>query len=593
MAKTNWQMGETVMPSDLNELGREVNENIQQLNEATNLAEADTLVKRDFEGRFKSSAPIAFDDVARRVDVVVPPFVTTTGTGTSYIASFDPAYTVLLTGTRITIKVHAANTSNATVNVNGLGAKTIKKPNGSNLFAGNLKANSVYTLVFDGTDFILQGEGGSGTAQPSHVLSGKTFTNDDGEQVGTMVDRAGDTEALSSAVSGTTLRLRASEGYRDGVNDFVTLTDSNFIASNIKSGVTIHGLTGTYNKVYGSNDVLISGSMYPAKNQISVLRNVGDVYDIRAKSQPLFIDTNGDYYESVPNISNSLARYDIDDNLIWAREFGQPFRLSYGHDNTLIVHLTNDNTLLKLTKNNVVVYTKSIGFAPGWTSFTEDKDGNYIVTVPSEGYIRKYSPSFNAIWYKSFSFAYGRGTIFDSDANGNFIISMTGGGETPYTSNPVHWYGFNSSGTQLWSKTEVPHFSIGLYYAHATLNWIERTAGKWWRVHSYYKNGNSNSNALNAYSTTTGSIVETINIYPDYNRVSIVNGHWIFSDGIKYQVIQESNRSVSPYNSRPNSNMSSINRASYDSIGDAILWGSYNNATSRVKVARATHYKIL
>lgn len=41
MAKTNWQMGDTVMPSDLNELGREVNENAAALEEHTSAAVLD------------------------------------------------------------------------------------------------------------------------------------------------------------------------------------------------------------------------------------------------------------------------------------------------------------------------------------------------------------------------------------------------------------------------------------------------------------------------------------------------------------------------------------------------------------------------
>lgn len=59
------------------------------------------------------------------------------------------------------------------------------------------------------------------------------------------IDRAGDTAALSSAVSGNTLRLRASEGYRDGTNDFVTITDNNWTADKIPTGVSMFGKAGS------------------------------------------------------------------------------------------------------------------------------------------------------------------------------------------------------------------------------------------------------------------------------------------------------------------------------------------------------------
>ncbi len=87
---------------------------------------------------------------------------------------------------------------------------------------------------------------GRGTAAQSDVLQGKTFTNNSGVELpGTMPDLAGDTAAIASSVSGTTLKLRPPKGYKDGVDDNVTITDPNFIAQNIVSGKSIFGLTGT------------------------------------------------------------------------------------------------------------------------------------------------------------------------------------------------------------------------------------------------------------------------------------------------------------------------------------------------------------
>lgn len=63
---------------------------------------------------------------------------------------------------------------------------------------------------------------------------------------GSMNNRAGDTACLASSIVGTTLKLRASDGYRDGVDDNVTITDANHIAGNIKVGVTDLGVLGTF-----------------------------------------------------------------------------------------------------------------------------------------------------------------------------------------------------------------------------------------------------------------------------------------------------------------------------------------------------------
>ena len=64
--------------------------------------------------------------------------------------------------------------------------------------------------------------------------------------VGTMPNNAGDNASLSNSTTGTTVKLVAPEGYYDGSDDTVTVTDANLIAENIKSGVTILGVLGTY-----------------------------------------------------------------------------------------------------------------------------------------------------------------------------------------------------------------------------------------------------------------------------------------------------------------------------------------------------------
>ncbi len=47
------------------------------------------------------------------------------------------------------------------------------------------------------------------------------------------------------SVSGTTLKLVAKEGYTDGIDDTVTLTDANFTPENIRGDKIVFGLAGT------------------------------------------------------------------------------------------------------------------------------------------------------------------------------------------------------------------------------------------------------------------------------------------------------------------------------------------------------------
>jgi len=109
----------------------------------------------------------------------------TTGSNTAYITTI-PGLIAMTEGVKVTLKLHSANGANATLNINGLGAYVLRKANGNAVPAANLKLNSIYTFVFSGSAFILQGEGGGGTARPEHVLAPQTFTNEDGEQIGTI-----------------------------------------------------------------------------------------------------------------------------------------------------------------------------------------------------------------------------------------------------------------------------------------------------------------------------------------------------------------------------------------------------------------------
>ncbi|HAK62074.1 MAG TPA: hypothetical protein DCO82_02405, partial [Alphaproteobacteria bacterium] len=54
-----------------------------------------------------------------------------------------------------TFKAGATNTGACTINVDGLGAKTIKTTAGADLWAGAITSGGYYWIVYDGTNFIL------------------------------------------------------------------------------------------------------------------------------------------------------------------------------------------------------------------------------------------------------------------------------------------------------------------------------------------------------------------------------------------------------------------------------------------------------
>ncbi|WP_342547642.1 hypothetical protein NST69_27505 [Paenibacillus sp. FSL P2-0089] len=117
-------------------------------------------------------------------------YAVTAGTATAYTASYAAAPAVLSAGLRLTFKAHVASGSNPTFNPSSLGAKPIKKLNGN---AATLALNGVYTVVYDGVNFILQGEGGEyGTATAAQVIEGYSLGTEEGLKSGTLEDSRGE-----------------------------------------------------------------------------------------------------------------------------------------------------------------------------------------------------------------------------------------------------------------------------------------------------------------------------------------------------------------------------------------------------------------
>lgn len=199
-------------------------------------------------------------------------YAATTGSANTYVASI-PGISNLVAGLRVTVKINVANTGASTLNVNGLGAKSLRKSGGATLSAGNLKPGGVYTLVYDGSSFILQGEGGEyGTATPADVLAGKTIGTEDGVLPGTMPDngtvnhslpingsytipsgyhsgsgkvtQSVPTKGAQIYTPGTTDQAIAANQYLTGIQTLQG--DANFIESNIRQGVNMWGKVGSY-----------------------------------------------------------------------------------------------------------------------------------------------------------------------------------------------------------------------------------------------------------------------------------------------------------------------------------------------------------
>lgn len=78
-----------------------------------------------------------------------------TGTANTYAIAPAPAITAYTTGQIFSFKAVNANTTTSTLNVNGLGVKTIKNISGGNLVANDILAGQLCLVEYDGTNFVM------------------------------------------------------------------------------------------------------------------------------------------------------------------------------------------------------------------------------------------------------------------------------------------------------------------------------------------------------------------------------------------------------------------------------------------------------
>ena len=80
-------------------------------------------------------------------------YAAATGATNTYAITLAPAITAYAEGQEFTFKANAANTGTCTLNVNSVGAVTLKKDVTTNLAASDIAADQMVKVVYDGTNF--------------------------------------------------------------------------------------------------------------------------------------------------------------------------------------------------------------------------------------------------------------------------------------------------------------------------------------------------------------------------------------------------------------------------------------------------------
>lgn len=78
------------------------------------------------------------------------------GLADAYVITPAPAISAYAAGQRFHVKITNTNTGASTLNVNGVGVTAIKRPDGSALSAGDLATGRIYSLKYDGTNFVVE-----------------------------------------------------------------------------------------------------------------------------------------------------------------------------------------------------------------------------------------------------------------------------------------------------------------------------------------------------------------------------------------------------------------------------------------------------
>lgn len=201
-------------------------------------------------------AAAASDLAAHLAEKVHVPYAVASGSANTYSVTLS-GITSYQEGLAVAVKINVDNTGASTLNINGLGAKAIKKPNGLDVSAGNLKAGSIYTMRYNGANFILQGSDAAGNATPGDVLSGKTFSNDSGEQIGTMPNRG------AVVITPGTANQAIPAGYHNGAGYVVG--DPDLVTGNIKAGANIFGVAGKTSVVDTADATAVAGDILSGK----------------------------------------------------------------------------------------------------------------------------------------------------------------------------------------------------------------------------------------------------------------------------------------------------------------------------------------
>ena len=239
------------------------------------------------DGAPEGMAPSGVNDVIRENMAVLARWLgdtngalTATGTADAQLLAPNRTVTAYARGDVYAFRPVADNTGACTLNVSSLGAKSIKTPIGTDPLAGALDTNSVATVIYDGTNFVLVSGAGSASFTTLTASGTVDFTGATVSDLGTVT---------TADINGGTIDGVTIGGASAGAGTFTDLTASGSVDFSASSGILWDtGDTYTYDSSNNVHVFSVGGSSALEANGSGLLGLNNPSYNIDATGESSF-----------------------------------------------------------------------------------------------------------------------------------------------------------------------------------------------------------------------------------------------------------------------------------------------------------------
>lgn len=207
------------------------------------------------------------------------------GGSDDYAITLVPTPAAYTEGQTFVFKANTANTGSATLNVNGLGAKTIKKNHDQDLETGDIEAASIIVVTYDGTNFQMHTQQASMPSTATLSSVGSFFAAAPAQGISSTFT-AGENLAANDLVASTaadTVKRHSPTALPSAFDQSATLATTAEQDSNVRNGTFVQLTTSLYACIYCDSNVgtpvteVVRIPVTPSTGAIGTISKAGNV----------------------------------------------------------------------------------------------------------------------------------------------------------------------------------------------------------------------------------------------------------------------------------------------------------------------------